>query len=251
LVQRVKQEREVQQRGWIGAAILIVLVVGLIWLGQSASRHFGTVETFMADLGAWAPLLFILCYVLLVPFCFPVSVLGFSAGALFGVFWGTLLLTLGAVLAASLVFPLARRFFRVRILAYAESRRRLVTFIRLADQDAPRLQILIRLSPLNFGLANYLLSVSRVSYRIYLLGTLCVVPSALAQAYLGYAAGRLGRMAGGTATGTPLETILTVFGLVVCVVLLFIIGRLARQALRSAAANDDSMQGNQHDDTVS
>ena len=40
-------------------------------------------------------------------------------------------------------------------------------------------------------------------------------------------------------------------GLVVCVVLVFVIGRLARQALRSAAASDDSMQGNQHDDTVS
>ena len=72
----------------------------------------------LADLGDWAPVLFIGLYVLAAITLAPAFLLTFSAGAVFGLWRGTLLTYVGAVLGASAVYALAAPLARSRLLGY-------------------------------------------------------------------------------------------------------------------------------------
>ena len=222
-------------RGWLGAIGLALLLAVLIWAGQLAGRHFGAVEDLITQLGHLGPVFFVVIYVVITPFGFPVSVLGFAAGAMFGVAAGSFILTVAALLAAAVIYPLGHRILRTRVLAYAAARPKLDAFVTLAVRDAAKLMVLVRLSPLNFALASYLLSASGVRLRTYLAGTLLVLPSAALQAYLGYAARRLGRVAGGLDASSRVDDLLTLTGLIVGLILLTVIGNMARKAVQTAA----------------
>ncbi len=212
-----------------------MLLALLIWGGQYAGRRFDAIEELIAQLGHFGPVFFVAVYVLLTPFGFPVSVLGFAAGAMFGVVGGSSILTVAALLVAAIIYPLGHRILRTQVLAYAAARPKLDAFVTLAARDAAKLMVLVRLSPLNFALASYLLSASGVRLRTYLVGTLLVIPSAALQAYLGYAARRLGRVAGGLDTSSRADDLLTLTGLIVGLILLTVIGNMARKAAQTAA----------------
>jgi uncharacterized membrane protein YdjX (TVP38/TMEM64 family) len=220
---------------WLGGAALAVTLALLIWAGQYAGRHFGAVEELIDQLGYFGPVLFFVVYVVTTPFGFPVSVFGFAAGALFGIAWALPLLTGSALTAAAIIYPLGHRFLRARVLDYAAVRPRLRAFVALAAKDAKTLMVLIRLSPLNFALACYLLAASGIRFRYYLLGTLLVIPSAALQAYLGYATRRLGRVAGGLDAPSRVDDLLTLIGIIAALILLIVIGNMARKAARTAA----------------
>ena len=61
----------------------------------------------LAGLGAWGPVLFIGMYIVAAITLAPAFLLTFSAGAVFGLWRGTLLTYIGAVLGASAVYAVA------------------------------------------------------------------------------------------------------------------------------------------------
>ena len=61
----------------------------------------------VAHMGAWAPLAFIAAYVIASILLAPSFLLTFAAGALFGLWRGTILVYVGAVLGGSAVYWLA------------------------------------------------------------------------------------------------------------------------------------------------
>jgi uncharacterized membrane protein YdjX (TVP38/TMEM64 family) len=61
----------------------------------------------LADLGGWGPVLFVGIYILAAITLAPAFLLTFSAGAVFGLWRGTLLTYVGAVLGASAVYAVA------------------------------------------------------------------------------------------------------------------------------------------------
>ena len=74
----------------------------------------------LADLGAWGPVLFIVLYILAAVTLAPAFLLPFSAGAVFGLWRGTLLTYVGAVLGASAVYGLAAPLARSRVLRWID-----------------------------------------------------------------------------------------------------------------------------------
>lgn len=212
---------------WLKTVAAVAAVVALVAFGRG---RVAGIEAWLASIGAWAPFVFAGLHLVLVACFFPVSVLGLLAGAVFGFARGLAVLGAADVLTAAVLFGLSRRgspAWQARLLA---RRPRLARFVELANADATRIMVLLRLSPLNFALVNYLLGASRVRLLPYLLASLLVLPSAALQVLLGSLARRVGLAAGDMSIG-PWRLAMAIVGAVASVLLLVIVGRKAQRAL--------------------
>jgi uncharacterized membrane protein YdjX (TVP38/TMEM64 family) len=215
----------------LGMARLVAALVVLVGFGFLLRTHYGTIEAWLSGLGPAAPLAFLGIQVIAVPLMFPVSVLGFLCGALFGFAAGTGLMFVGGLASASIMFAIARGLAAERVRRYAAARPRLRRFLEEADRDSLRLMVLVRLSPLHFALASYLLGASRARFGPYLLATCCVLPSSALQAWVGHSARTVGQRAASGEVTSPWHLALLVVGIVAAVVLIMLLGRMARRAL--------------------
>jgi uncharacterized membrane protein YdjX (TVP38/TMEM64 family) len=207
----------------------VVLLIVLIVAGRLAGASWPRIETAVAGMGETGYAVFVLAWVLLATACFPVSVLGVSAGLLFGPVLGFGLVVVAGFIAALLMFWLGRVLLRGRIRRLISTRPRLAAVDRMAGSKALRLNLLTRLSPLNYGLACYTLAAGRTSFRTYLAGTLGLMPSAMAQVWFGSIAREAGQAAAGEGWSTT-KTLILAGGVVFFTVLTVVIGRMIRQA---------------------
>jgi uncharacterized membrane protein YdjX (TVP38/TMEM64 family) len=228
-----------RRRPWLResarALVGLLLFAGLAFLVR---EHFDLAQGWLERLDTWAPPTFVAVHVVVVSLGFPVSVLGFLAGATFGVWTGTLVLLAADLLAATLMFVVARWLFFARVRRFAASRPRLTRFLDLAEDDAMRVMVLLRLSPLHYGLVCYLLGASRVRFLPFLLTSLLVLPSAVLQVYMGHAVVRLGQRTAGEGGLVSWESALAIVGVIAALLLLGVIGQMARRALRLDEEND-------------
>jgi uncharacterized membrane protein YdjX (TVP38/TMEM64 family) len=190
----------------------------------------------IAELGRWAPLLFIALYVAASVLLAPAFLLTFSAGAIFGLWRGTLYVYIGAVLGSSAVYALAAPLARSRILRWVDRDPR-VAAARLAVVDRSAwIMFLLRLSPLvPYNLLNYALAFSGVRYRDFLVASVGMIPAIVMYVYYGKVAGDVALLAAGVAPprGTEYYALLAV-GLIATVAATTLITRSARKAIDEA-----------------
>ena len=187
----------------------------------------------LADLGGWGPALFIALYVLAAVTLAPAFLLTFSAGAVFGLWRGTLLTYLGAVLGASAVYALAAPLARTRVLRWIDRDPRVAATRQAVVKDSAWIMFLLRLSPLvPYNLLNYALSLSGVSFRDYLLASVGMIPAIIMYAYYGKVAGDVTRNLAGVAParGTEYYVMMGV-GLVATFAATHLISRAAKKAM--------------------
>jgi uncharacterized membrane protein YdjX (TVP38/TMEM64 family) len=190
----------------------------------------------IAELGRWAPVLFIALYVVASIVLAPAFLLTFSAGAIFGLWRGTLFVYIGAVLGSSAVFALAAPLARSRVLRWVDRDPR-VAAARLAVVDhSAWIMFLLRLSPLvPYNLLNYALALSGVRYRDFLIASIGMIPAIVMYVYYGKVAGDVALLAAGVAPrrGPEYYALLAV-GLVATVAATTLITRAARKAIDEA-----------------
>jgi uncharacterized membrane protein YdjX (TVP38/TMEM64 family) len=195
------------------------------WIGALILR--------IVSLGAWAPALFILAYVAAALTLAPAFLLTFAAGAVFGLWRGTVLVYIGAVLGSSAVFALAAPLARSRFLRWLDRDPR-VAAVRLAlVGDAVWVMFLLRLSPLvPYVLLNYALALSGVRYRDFLLATVGMLPAIVMYVYYGKIVGDVAKIAAGVAPQRGAEYwVLIIVGLVATIAATTMITRAARRAI--------------------
>ncbi|WP_018140925.1 TVP38/TMEM64 family protein [Thioalkalivibrio sp. ALJ7] len=97
------------------AALVLLLIAWLVastgnWLDlASLQAAGGRIETWRVDHPAIAVVLFFLLYMVVAAFSVPgIVVMTLAGGALFGVFWGTVLSSLASTLGATITFAVAR-----------------------------------------------------------------------------------------------------------------------------------------------
>ena len=187
----------------------------------------------LADLDGWGPALFLVLYVLAAVTLAPAFLLTFSAGAVFGLWRGTLLTYLGAVLGASAVYALAAPLARTRVLRWVDRDPRVAATRQAVVQDSAWIMFLLRLSPLvPYNLLNYALSLSGVSFRDYLLASVGMIPAIIMYAYYGKVAGDVTRNLAGVAPtrGTEYYVMMGV-GLIATFAATHLISRAAKKAM--------------------
>jgi uncharacterized membrane protein YdjX (TVP38/TMEM64 family) len=207
----------------------------------------------IAELGRWAPLLFIALYVVASVVLAPAFLLTFSAGAIFGLWRGTLYVYIGAVLGSSAVYALAAPLARSRFLRWVDRDPR-VAAARLAVIDRSAwIMFLLRLSPLvPYNLLNYALAFSGVRYRDFLVASVGMIPAIVMYVYYGKVAGDVALLAAGVAPprGPEYYALLAV-GLIATVAATTLITRSARRAVDEAklhrAAEGNGRDQERHD----
>lgn len=139
-------------------------------------------------LGAWAGLVYVLVYAVAPVVLVPASLLTVVAGALFGPFWGTVVVLIGANLGASAAFVSSRYFG-----SWLQGRLDRVRFLRIdvlnrrIEENGFLLMLFLRLVPLfPFVALNYALGLTRIRTIDYVLGTLVgMIPGTVVYVYLG------------------------------------------------------------------
>jgi uncharacterized membrane protein YdjX (TVP38/TMEM64 family) len=116
----------------------------------------------------------------------PASLIGVAAGAVFGLPIGFVVAAVSTLAGAMLAFLLSRSVFRPVIARRLERSPRLRNIDRAVGRDGWKLVLLMRMSPvMPFAATSYLLGLSAVSMRNYLLGTLGSLPALGGYVFIG------------------------------------------------------------------
>jgi uncharacterized membrane protein YdjX (TVP38/TMEM64 family) len=191
----------------------------------------------LADLGPWAPLLFILAYIAAAVTLAPAFLLTFAAGAVFGLWRGTLLVYVGAVLGSSAVFAIASPLSRSRFLRWLDRDPRVAAVRSAVVGEGVWVMFLLRLSPVvPFVLLNYALALSGVRFRDFLVASVGMLPAIVMYVYYGKVAGDVTKLAAGiTPPRGPEYYVLLVVGLIATIVATTAVTRAAKRAMKNTS----------------
>lgn len=187
----------------------------------------------ITQLGPWAPVLFVLIYVVGTVLLAPSFFLTVAAGAMFGVWRGSIVVFIGASLGASSVYALVSPMAESRWLARITRDRRVAAVRNAVAGEGVWLMFLLRLSPLiPFNILNYTLALSGVRYRDFAFGFLGMIPAIFMYTYYGKVVGDVAALAAGVAPprGPEYYALLAV-SLVAIVISTTMIARAARRAV--------------------
>lgn len=220
----------------LSAGILLLVVIIALGVYDSAQLHSYLVgiENWIAGLGFWGPVAFLGLFILLTFVFFPDSVLGATAGALFGLWLGFAVVLFGAIVVQCLVFGISRHYFQQRVQQAIDKRPKLVAIQRAANRKGFRLQFLLRLMPLNPVMVSHVLATTGTRFGVFLVACLGLIPGLFVQVYTGYAAKHMIKAAGAPGEHATIHTMLVAGGLVVCLLLMVVVTRVAQAAIVEA-----------------
>jgi uncharacterized membrane protein YdjX (TVP38/TMEM64 family) len=187
----------------------------------------------LSSLGPWGAALFVLLYILSAVTLAPSFLLTVAAGAIYGVWTGSLLVFIGAVLGASVAFVIARRLAGTRLLGWLDREPRVAIVRQAVAQEGPWVQFLLRLSPLvPFNLLNYALGLARVRFKDFVIALIGMIPAIIMYTYYGKVVGDVALLAAGVAPPRGAEYYVTLsVGLIATIVATTLITRAARRAI--------------------
>lgn len=211
----------------VGLAVPIVIALGVGQLLLPWIPRFGAI---VQEMGAWAPVVFVIVYVFGIVLMMPVFLLIMVGGAVFGIVQGTLLAMLSALVGGTAAFLIGRHVAREQVARRMARNPLLSSIDRVIGEDGMKLVFLLRLSPaVPFVLSNYTLGVTRVRLRDFVLGTFGLVPIVAMYAAFGSAAGTV------TPDGRPaVSPAIMAAGVVVTVLLGLLLARIVQRAIREA-----------------
>jgi len=222
-----------------GILAFLSLAIGIMFL--PISHWLDSLREQIAALGWFAPVAFVIIYIVCTVLLIPGSALTIGAGALFGLLWGTLLAVIGSNLGAFLAYLLAKTVMRRRVEGWALNSPRFASVNEAVSRDGLKMVLLLRLSPVfPFTLLNYLIGLTRVSPAQFVVGSLLgMLPGTVAFVYIGSIPAAVAGASGG-AEGVRLA--FQIIGFLATVVLTVIITRRARAALREMPGGDSGTE---------
>jgi uncharacterized membrane protein YdjX (TVP38/TMEM64 family) len=189
-------------------------------------------QSWVARQGAWGGVIYGVVYTLAAIAFVPGSLLTIGAGLVFGLLWGTVIVSVASTTAAALAFLIARYVARARVEALAKRNQKFRAIDQAIREKGWRVVALLRLSPLiPFNVSNYLYGLTPVAFGPYVLASwIAMLPATVLYVWIG-AAGKAAADAGGGQGKSPLEWGLLGAGLVATAVVTVMITRTARRQL--------------------
>jgi len=246
----------IQRRAGLIKGISIALIgVSLLLLIRSLpmDRAIELVKSKADGLGFWGPLALGAAYVVAALAFLPGSALTLTAGAVFGLVWGTVTVSFASTTAAALAFLIARYVARDKVARQARKFPKFQAIDRAIGDGGGKIIAMLRLSPaVPFSLGNYLFGLTAIRFWPYVLASwLFMLPGTFMYVYLGHIGTEGLRSAAGAERGkTPAEWALLAVGLVATIAVTVYLTRLARKALNQQT-NIDEENGGDTDSTGS
>lgn len=174
-------------RTFLRSLLLVVLIAGIsIAVLNRDVIDIDSIQNWVNQSGAVAPLIFMMVYVFATIFFLPGSIITLAGGALFGPIWGVFYNLTGATIGAIGSFLIAR--YIASDWVSQKSGGRLKQLINGVENEGWRFVAFTRLVPIfPFNLLNYALGLTKIRLLDYALATyIFMLPGAIAYTYLGY-----------------------------------------------------------------
>jgi uncharacterized membrane protein YdjX (TVP38/TMEM64 family) len=192
------------------------------------------------SLGTVGALAFIALYIIATVAFLPGSILTLGAGVVFGVFWGSLYVFVGATLGATAAFLVGRYLARNWVARKIADNKKFAAIDQAVGREGLKIVLLTRLSPIfPFNLLNYAFGITGVSLKDYFIGSIGMIPGTIMYVYLGSLAGSLARI--GTEaqpTNPTVQWAIRILGFIATVALTIYITRIAQKALEEEVINN-------------
>lgn len=188
------------------------------------------------SLGSWGAIAFIVLYILATVAFLPGSILTLGAGVVFGVFFGSLYVFIGATLGAIAAFLVGRYLARDWIAQKIAGNQKFKAIDQAVGQEGFKIVLLTRLSPIfPFFLLNYAYGITGVSLKDYAIASVGMIPGTITFVYIGSLAGNLATLGTQTPTINPaLEWTIRIIGFMATLAVTLYVTKLARKALNAA-----------------
>ncbi len=188
------------------------------------------------DLGAIAPIAFIIIFIIATVAFLPGSILTLGGGVLFGVFQGSIYVFLGATIGATLAFLVDRYLARGWISQKIAGNQKFSAIDKAVGKEGLKIVLLTRLSPIfPFNLLNYGLGVTGVSLKDYVLGSVGMIPGTIMYVYIGSLAGSIATLGGEQPEANPVaQWTIRIIGFIATVAVTLYVTKIARQALNES-----------------
>ncbi|MEO7300081.1 MAG: TVP38/TMEM64 family protein [Verrucomicrobiota bacterium] len=215
---------------WVVAGLLLIgLFVASRFLpfGEWITAFTGWVK----DHGAFGIAVFVVGYIVGTVAFFPGSLMTLATGAVFGLFWGTVVASFSATTGAALSFLIARYLARGAIEKRAKNNEKFTAIDSAIGEQGWKIVGLLRLSPLiPFNLSNYFFGLTKIKFWPYVLASwIGMLPGTFLYVYLGHVG--KSTLGGGHERSTQ-EYILLGVGLAATIAVSIYVGRLAKNALK-------------------
>ena len=211
------------------------------WFAQLQQQLVSLIE-WIDGLGAIAPIVFIIAYIIITVAFLPASIVTLGAGFVFGVVKGSILVFIGAMLGATAAFLIGRFVARDWIAKKVEGKKFFSALDNAIAREGLKLIFLIRLSPaFPFNLLNYALGLTKVSLPNYVLGTTGIIPGTIMYVYLGSLVSDLAMLGTDEATSNPVvDLIIKILIFATVVAISLYIAKIARAALKEAVPESET-----------
>ena len=188
------------------------------------------------SLGFLGAIAFIVLYILATVAFLPGSILTLGAGVVFGVFFGTVYVFIGATLGAIAAFLVGRYLARDWIAKKIEGNQKFKAIDQAVGQEGFKIVLLTRLSPIfPFFLLNYAYGITGVSLKDYAIASVGMIPGTITFVYIGSLAGNLATLGTQTPTVNPtLEWTIRIIGFMATVAVTIYVTKLAHRVLNTA-----------------
>lgn len=218
-----------------GALAFLCMVLAAAYFFPLSAWISGFVS-WVGGLGALGAVVYSLVYIAGTVLLVPGTILTVGGGFLYGPILGVLLVSPASVAGATLSFLLARSFARDWTRRRISRYPRFEILDRAVEKQGFKIVLLMRLQPvfIPFALLNYAIGLTRVRLRDYVIASwIGMLPATTLYVYLGASVRSVSELVHGKPSSAGHWHELLFFGgLGASAVLVFVLTRIARQALR-------------------
>jgi uncharacterized membrane protein YdjX (TVP38/TMEM64 family) len=222
--------------------VLINLIAPLAIYHRDVADYVQQFLDSVHDLGAWGPIVVAVVYIVACVLCVPGSLVTLGAGLAFGVWIGTVTVSIGSTLGAAAAFLVGRFLARDWIEGRVARNPRFQAIDQAVGENGFKIVLLTRLSPIfPFNLLNYGYGLTRVRFADYFLASwIGMLPFTVVYVYLGSLAASVATLNASKEEHRTTNLVVLIVGLAVAVVVAVVIGRIAKKALDKAIAKTES-----------
>ena len=221
---------------WVKLASIALIVIGLLVIAGALPLEQGirAVVGWVEGLGPVGPMVYAGIYLLVTVLMIPAAAFSIAAGALFGLWWGTVAVWLGSNLGAAAAFLIARYLARDAVARKLAGFPKFKAIDRAVAEGGWKIVAMLRLSPaVPFNVQNYVYGLTGIRFWACVGATaVAMLPGIFMYVYLGYA-GRasIEAAAAGEVQRGWEQWLLLVLGLIATVAVTVYITKLARRAI--------------------
>jgi uncharacterized membrane protein YdjX (TVP38/TMEM64 family) len=236
------EQRRVLPWKWIGLSVIIASLF-FAWRILPMEQWLAAFNAYVAGLGTVGMVIYGLFYIVATVLVVPASIATIGSGFLFGLGWGTLVVSVSATTGASLAFLIARYIAREQVAEKVGAHPKFNAIDRAIEKQGGKIVGLLRLSPaLPFSISNYLFGLTAVKFWPYVFATwIGTLPGTVMFVYLGVL-GKAGLNAAAetdVTSSSSAQNVLLIVGLLATIVVTIFVTGIARSTLKGTAVEDE------------